>query len=103
MNPSSNFEKIIDGKRYSTKTGKLLCGNDYWDGQSWERGGTNTFLYRTPKGSYFKFFMTQWEGQSDSIEPVSQERAVWFFVSCPISTQRVTFKEAFPDVIIEND
>jgi hypothetical protein len=100
MNPL-NFKQTVDGKRYSTQTSKLLCGDDYWDGHSWERSGTNTFLYRTRKGSYFKLHMTQWEGESDWIEPVDEGEAVEFFTACDPSEQRVKFEEAFPEVPIE--
>jgi hypothetical protein len=60
MTPRPTSE-IINGKRYSTETATLIAGNDYWDGQNWERRGRNEFLYRTPRGNYFLLSLTQWQ------------------------------------------
>jgi hypothetical protein len=90
---------VIGGKRYSVKTAILLAGNDHWDGHNFERSGTNCFLYRTPKGSYFSVHLTQWQGVRDHIEPLSQEEALSLYES--LSEQRVEAEDAFPGVKIE--
>ena len=99
MNPY-NKEEVIDGKRYSTKTATLLAGNDFWDGHNWERSGTNEFLYRTPRGRYFLFCLTQWQGDHDRIEPIENEaRAREVFES--LREKRVSYEEAFPKFKVE--
>ncbi|GAB6276041.1 MAG: hypothetical protein SAMD01599839_05810 [Rectinema sp.] len=92
-------EEVIEGRRYSTKTATLLAGNDYWDGHNWERSGTNQFLYRTPRGRYFTFNLTQWEGQRDTFEPCDEEAARGIYEG--LSEKRVSYEEAFPHFKVE--
>jgi hypothetical protein len=99
MNAPENWSEVIRGKRYSTKTATLIAGNDYWDGHNWERLGTNAFLYRTPKGAYFRVDLTQWEGQRDSLEPLSETEALELWEE--LSEKRVEYEEAFPGHVIE--
>jgi len=96
MKPPENFSKIIKRKLYDTATATLLAGNDHWDGHNFERGGRNTFLYRTPKGAYFEVNLSQWQGEGDSLIPLSEGDAIEVFEN--MSEQRVKFSEAFPDV-----
>ena len=98
MKPCS-ISEVINGKRYNTDTALLLAGNDYWDGHNYERQGTNCFLYRTKKGAYFTLNLSQWEGSTTSIEPVSDDEARSLFES--LREKRVSYEEAFPDFIIE--
>lgn len=49
---------VIGGKRYNTATATLLAHNAFWDGSNFERGGTNSFLLRTKKGTYFWLYQT---------------------------------------------
>jgi hypothetical protein len=93
MKPISMTE-IIDGKRYSTDTAALLAGDDYWDGRNFERSGTNCFLYKTPKGSYFTLSLTRWEGQCDTILPCDTVEARELFEG--MRNKRVSYEEAFP-------
>jgi len=99
MKPSA-FSEIHDRIRYDTTTATLLAGNDYWDGHNYERGGTNTFLYRTRRGRYFAFHRTQWEGRHDYIEPLSEDQAIRLYEE--LREKRVEFEEAFPGVAIED-
>jgi len=51
----------------------------YWDGSNWERSGRNTFLYKTAKEAFFLHRTTRWQGERESIEPVSEEEAkAWY-------------------------
>lgn len=100
MNAPENMERVIRGKRYSTATATLLAGNDYWDGHNYERSGTNTFLYRTPKGNYFKVHLTQWQGDRDSLEPLTQDEALELWEN--LSVKRLDYEEAFPGMIVED-
>ena len=90
---------VIDGRRYDTNTAILLGGDDYWDGHNFERHGTNCFLYRTKKGAYFTLNLSQWEGSTTTIEPVSEEEARELFEN--LRVQQVSYEEAFPDFVVE--
>jgi hypothetical protein len=99
MKAPENMTEVIRGKRYSTRTAVLLAGNDYWDGSNFERAGTNAFLYRTPKGAYFRVDLTQWSGQRNSLEPLSEDEALALWES--LSEKRVEYEEAFPGRVAE--
>lgn len=88
--------QVIDGKRYNTATATLLASNCYWDGHNWERGGTNTWLFKTKKGAYFFAHRTMWQGSVDHIEPTSEAEARDFFEAQDRhGTQEVDYAEAF--------
>lgn len=99
MHPSESMKAVIGGKRYSVTTATLLAGNDYWDGHNYERGGTNCFLYRAKKGSYFAVHLTQWEGEHDNIEPLSEAEAKELYES--LRVKRLEYEEAFPGSVAE--
>lgn len=100
MNPGE-MEVIINRKRYSTKTATLLAHDVYWDGHNMERSGRNTWLYRTPKGNYFVLGRTMWQGEEDSITPVTLDEAITLYEG-PLKEHEVTYEEAFPDVDVED-
>ena len=100
MRPPENMTEIVDRVRYSTATATLLAGDDYWDGHNFERGGTNKFLYRTPKGRYFTVSLTQWQGQRDSLAPVSLDEAIELYEEC-LPEHYVEYEAAFPGVEVE--
>ena len=100
MHAPENMTSVIHGKRYSTATATLLAGDDYWDGHNFERSGTNTFLYRTPKGAFFRVDLTQWEGQRDSLEPLTQDEALELWEE--LSEKRLDYEEAFPGLTVED-
>jgi len=93
--------RIVNRKRYDTKTATLLASDCYWDGHNFERRGRNTWLYRTPKGSHFTLTRTQWQGEQDSLEPVSLEEAISLYEGS-LSEHEVSYEEAFPGVEIED-
>ncbi len=74
-----HLKQIINGKIYNTKTATLLASNEYWDGNNWERSGTNTHLYQTKKKSFFFGYSTQWQGGNDHIELCSEQEARNFY------------------------
>lgn len=96
-----NQQAVIERVRYDTEKATLLCGDDYWDGHNFERHGRNSFLYRTTHGRYFFQHLSQWQGESDTIEPCSEDEAIEFFESCLEDDQRVTYEKAFPKVEIK--
>lgn len=99
MRPPENMTRIIDRRRYSTATATLLAGDDYWDGHNFERRGRNTFLYRTPNGAYFVVNLSQWQGESNDIEPIDQETAIEFYEG-HLREHYVSYEDAFPGVKI---
>lgn len=99
MNPPNSMSAIIDRKKYSVKTAELLAGNDYWDGHNFERSGRNEFLYRTPNGAYFTVNLTQWQGERDTLLPVTQDEAIELFEG-DLTEHRVKYAEAFPNVVV---
>jgi hypothetical protein len=99
MHPPDSMSAVIGGKRYKVETSTLLAGDDYWDGHNFERHGTNQFLYRTPKGSYFAVHLTQWQGQSDNIEPLSEAEAKDRYES--LREKNVEYEQAFPGSVAE--
>ena len=101
MKPPENFTKIIGQKRYSTRSAKLIAGDDFWDGHNWERHGRNTFLYRTPRGAFFCVILSQWQGEYDRLTPVNQSEAITLYET-QLTEHRVPYTEAFPGVEIED-
>ncbi len=101
MHPKDDMERIIGRKKYSVKTATLIASDEYWDGSNWERHGRNTFLYRTPNGAYFTVNLTQWQGERDSLTPVTQEEAIELYENS-LSEHEVSYSEAFPDVKVDD-
>lgn len=97
MKPPENYEKIIDRKRYSTKTAELIASNAYWDGSNFERSGRNQFLYKTPKGAFFFVNLTRWQGESDTLIPCSVDEAIEAYEGW-LTEHEVEYSEAFPDI-----
>jgi hypothetical protein len=93
--------RIVNRKRYSTETAKLIASDSYWDGHNFERHGRNTFLYRAPNGAYFSVNLTQWQGEQDTLSPLTQEEALELYEG-PLSEHEVEYAEAFPGVVVED-
>jgi hypothetical protein len=101
MKPPTDFTRIIGKTRYSVKTATLIAADDYWDGHNFERHGRNTFLYRTPKGAYFTVTMTQWQGEQDHLEPISQEEAIQLYETS-LTEHYENYADAFPGVEVKD-
>lgn len=103
MKPQLEMNQIIESKRYDCSTAILLAGDDWWDGHNFERGGHQTFLFRTPKGRYFFQYLSQWQGSQDHLSPCEEGEAQSFFEGCQAhDCCRVNFDQAFPHVEIED-
>jgi hypothetical protein len=100
MDAPKDFSRIVDRKKYSTKTATLIAGDDYWDGHNWEHDGRNTFLYRTPKSAYFEVTLTMWQGEQDTLIPLSLDEAIELYEES-LTEHYVNYEDAFPDVTIE--
>lgn len=99
MRPPKQFVRIIDRRRYDVSTATLLAGDDYWDGHNFERNGRNTFLYRTPKGAYFRVELSQWQGESDDLIPTSLDDAIALYER-ELSEHYESYDVAFPGVTV---
>ena len=99
MNAPKSFARIIGKKRYSVATATLLAGDDYWDGHNWERSGRNTFLYRAPGGAYFEVDLTCWQGERDTLNPITQEEAIDLYEG-GLTEHYVKYADAFPGVTV---
>jgi hypothetical protein len=100
MHAPEEFSRIIGKKRYNVKTATLIASDAYWDGHNFERSGRNTFLYRTPKGAYFTVNLTKWQGEQDTLTPITQDEAIDLFEG-DLSEHEVKYSEAFPGVKVE--
>lgn len=94
-----DLTRVVDGKKYDTKTATLLAGNDWWDGHNYERSGHDTYIYRTARGRYFALRLTQWQGERDVIEPLTEDQAAEWWES--LTEHRVSWEEAFPGRVLE--
>ena len=94
-----NMTQIVGGKRYSTQTATLIADDAFWDGHNWERQGRNTFLYKTPKGAFFQVTLTRWQGERDTLTPLTQEEAVSLYETT-LTEHHVNYGFAFPNVSV---
>ena len=59
--------QIIEGKRYNTETSTLLAQNGYRHNSIY-----GTQLYATKKNNFFFYHWSNMQGETDSIEPISE-------------------------------
>lgn len=97
MKAPEDMTRIIGGKRYSVATATLLAHNAYWDGSNWERSGRNTYLYRTRNGAYFTVNLTMWQGERDTLTPITQDEAIDLYERT-LSEHEIGYAKAFPGV-----
>lgn len=62
------MKKIINGRKYDTNTATRLF-------ETYSGVGCSGKLYRKNNGEFFVAHLTQWDGQSDWIEPISESEA----------------------------
>ena len=96
MDAPKKFSRIIDRKRYDVKTATLIADDVYCV----ERSGRNEFLYRTANGAYFTVNLTQWQGERDTLTPVTQAEAIELFEGS-LTEHYVKYAEAFPGVEVK--
>ncbi len=93
------MKAVIGGVRYDTEKAQIIAHDCYWDGHNMERNGRNTYLYKTPNGRYFLVRLTLWQGERDSIEPLTKDEAIYFYEQ--LLEKEVEFEEAFPGEPVE--
>lgn len=101
MKAPSDMVRIIGRRRYSVAASTLLASDAYWDGHNFERHGRNTYLYRTAKGAYFTVNLSQWQGEADSLTPITQQEAVDLYEGA-LREHYENYATAFPDVSVED-
>lgn len=62
------MKKIINGKKYDTKTARKLF-------QTYKGVGVSGELYLKKTGEFFEVHWTNWDGQVDTIEPLAEKDA----------------------------
>lgn len=62
------MKKIINGKKYDTKTANYLF-------ETYRGMGRSSKLFRKTTGEFFIANFTSWEGEKDSIDPISDDKA----------------------------
>lgn len=87
------MKQIIDRKEYDTEKAQLVASNRFWDGSNFERNGRNTYLYKTPKGNFFAHHTTQWQGERDTLEALTEDEAKTLYEDLP--EHDMTYAEAF--------
>ena len=87
------MKSIVNRLSYDTDTATLLADNKFWDGSNWQRGGRNTFLYKTAKGRFFQHETTQWQGEQERIMPLDEREAMDLYET--LREKRVEWAEAF--------
>ncbi|GGM20225.1 hypothetical protein [Deinococcus aerophilus] len=95
-----HVDRTINRKRYSTETATLLADDVYWDGHNHERGGTNTWLFRTPGGRYFLRTQSLWQGVRNDLIPLTPEEAEEEWERLPEKYK--AFETAFPHLTVED-
>lgn len=93
--------RVINRIRYNTETATLIASDVYWDGHNMERGGRNTWLYRTNSGRYFTVHGTFWQGERDTLQPVTMDEAVELYET-NLTEHEVEYEEAFPKILVED-
>ena len=92
------MKRIIDRKLYDTDAAVEIASDSYWDGSNLDRGGCNTYLYRTENGAYFVKTTSMWEGEHDDLYPVTRDSAIDLYEGQLRHDQSESFDKAFPGV-----
>ena len=112
--------KVINGRRYNTKTATVIASNEFWGDSTHERGGTNRHLpgsveayyqevgladcvlYKTRNGNFFEVLSTFLEDARKyyhprihyTLEPLTLAQARVRYQE--LRKKEVPFEEAFP-------
>lgn len=73
------MERVIDGKKYDTEKATIVADNEFSDGSNRMNCGRCTLLYKTKKGNFFAAYETCWQGEYDTIDPLTINEAKEMF------------------------
>jgi hypothetical protein len=99
MQPQS-MTRVVGGRRYRTDTATLLAHDEYWNGHAYEQDGRNTFLFRTPNGSFFAQHQTLLPIVTGEIVPLDENEAMSLYHS--LYRKEIPFGVAFPCVQVKD-
>ncbi|MFH1491435.1 MAG: hypothetical protein ABII06_21205 [Pseudomonadota bacterium] len=69
------MKKVIGGKMYDTEKAERIGHNEFADGTNRMPHGRCTSIYKTAKGKFFMHCETCWQGEHDSIAPLTKQEA----------------------------
>lgn len=93
------MKRIINKKAYDTETAWCIATNDFSNGSNKFNCGRTSSLYRTKKGNYFVTHLTCWQGECNTLKPVSMNEAIAVYEE--MGEEVEVFEVAFPGVDIE--
>ena len=89
------MKAVINGKLYNTDTAEAIADNEFGDGSNRMNVGRCTTLYKTKKGNYFEHNETCWQGEHDTIIPLTLAEAKELYES--LCNQNVDYEDAFEE------
>jgi hypothetical protein len=95
-----NMTWIVADKRYRTDRATLIAHDAYWNGYSCEKGGRNTFLFRTLRGNFFAQYQTLLQGETNKITPLDMNQAIALYQS--LHKKEIPFRVVFPFIKAED-
>lgn len=93
------MKKVINGKSYDTEKAEAIADDHFKDGNNRLSHGRGTTLYKTAKGNYFALYESCWQGEHDTLEPLSKAGAKKLFED--LYDQHVDYEEAFGEAAEE--
>jgi hypothetical protein len=90
------MKKVIAGKSYDTETANAIADDEFRDGTNRMSRGRSTTLYKTTKGNFFCLHETCWQGEHDTIEPLTKTQAKEIYES--LLNQNLAYTEAFDEI-----
>jgi hypothetical protein len=99
MNVPHRFSLTVNGKPYNVDKATLIASNLYWNGNSFEQNGRNTFLYKTFDGRFFIITLTQLADEENELIPVSVDEAIVLYRD-ELKSRYVKLEAAFCDKVI---
>jgi hypothetical protein len=94
MIPLKEWEEIIDGNRYSTRTSVLIARGVGTPKSDHEEIDWDIFLYRTPDNRYFKVHLAPSASRHHVLEPIGTIEALNLFGA--LTDCCVDLEDAFP-------
>jgi len=93
------MRNLIEGKIYDTDKSDVVATNDFSDPSNMYNVGRSSTLYKTKKGRFFVEYNTCWQGEHDSLEPVSTKTAQEIYAG--MYDRKMGIEEAFGTEIEE--
>ena len=95
------MNQIVNNLRYDTQKSDLIAEDEFRDGNNRQYHGRNKYLYRTKNGNYFLVTETVWQGERDSLEPVSEKQAAELYETILVNHNE-DYEDAFPNIEVKD-